>query len=1273
MRRIRAGILSHGAAFIALGILALSSHAQVRTDGSVGRAATLAGPNFQVTQDLGRVVGANLFHSFHTFNVGYGEVATFLASPGIANIISRVTGGNVSQVNGTLRVSAGAGRPALWLMNPAGVVFGPGAALDVPGAFHVTTAAYVKFADGEWHADPSRTSTFSSLAPEAFGFLGDSRASIRIEDNPALRSRGSIDVTAGDVAISHAHLSSASDIRLVAVGSGASEVAVSGPALNAAGRTELTNGGLVSTHAGQAGLGNIGIYTGSLHLDAGRSSERTGVVAESDGMRPGGSIRVHATGNVDILNGAVIETQGNGPGNAGDIRVSARSMTLDGHGVEDTGIVSFASTDGAGASGSVEVSVEGRLHIANGGIIGSDTTGAGSAGAVRVAAGSIFMDGQNSGVFTGISSDARTGSQGDGGSVEVTTEGEIRMLAGSEISSTTYAAGNAGNVRVAAGSLLIDGSRALEYTTGIHSSAYEESTGNAGNVDVVVRGEARVVGTGEISADTYSRGRAGNVTVAAQVLILDGLYLDYYTGISSDAFEGSGSGGNVQVNADRLVVTGGALISADTYTAGNAGNVTVVARDLLVDGGGVPTYTGISSDAVEGTGNAGNVEVRADSLVIRGGGQISSDTFTSGAAGAVTVRAGSLMVTGHDTNGGGGSSISSAAAEGSGSGGRVRVVVDGLLSITEGGNISSGTFTSGNAGEVEVSAGSLFLDGRDADGSSYRFLTGISSQANPDATGNAGRLTLNVTGDATLIGSSSVSTSTFHTGIAGDIVVRVGGNLTMVGLPPFPTGIFSNSYSVDGGLAGNVDLQVQGALVLRSGGVIESDTESRSPAGRVNVAAGSLLIEGGPIFTGISTDARSQSGGDAGDVVVEVARDALITHGGAIASLTRGAGNAGTVTFRANSLRIEGASGERRSEISTSSLGTASGNAGSVEVVIDGALEILNGGAVTSATSSATGRAGSLDIRASRVLIDGRDSGRASEVSARSAQGASGHTGDISIVASGSVSVTNGGRISAANDSTTAASVAQGSRIRISAPSVNVLSGGSITSQSTGNVAASDISIEAPGTLLIDSGSITTSANLGDGGGISVDAGRIVMRDAQITTSVVGSVGNGGDISIVADLLQMETGFVQANTAAASASGGNVLIDVGLIAASGGTVFVGGSTPIAFSPGVFALNVIQAAAPTGVSGAIDITSPVLDTSGALAGLGASPLDTSGLGRNPCRVGAGSSLALVGRGGLPPSARDAFRPDPIEVARNADAITPWRLASSRAPCGRRASL
>ncbi|WP_155897956.1 CHAT domain-containing protein [Allocoleopsis franciscana] len=82
--------------------------------------------------------GANLFHSFSQFGLDQGQIANFLSNPTIQNILTRVTGGSASYINGLIQVTGGSSN--LYIMNPAGIVFGPNASLNVPASFTATTA-----------------------------------------------------------------------------------------------------------------------------------------------------------------------------------------------------------------------------------------------------------------------------------------------------------------------------------------------------------------------------------------------------------------------------------------------------------------------------------------------------------------------------------------------------------------------------------------------------------------------------------------------------------------------------------------------------------------------------------------------------------------------------------------------------------------------------------------------------------------------------------------------------------------------------------------------------------------------------------------------------------------------------------------------------------------------------------------------------------------------------------------------------------------------------
>ena len=292
------------------------------------------------------------------------------------------------------------------------------------------------------------------------------------------------------------------------------------------------------------------------------------------------------------------------------------------------------------------------------------------------------------------------------------------------------------------------------------------------------------------------------------------------------------------------------------------------------------------------------------------------------------------------------------------------------------------------------------------------------------------------------------------------------------------------------------------------------------------------------------------------------------------------------------------------------------------------------------------GRGGEVTIRAGTIDVDGAES----QIGAVATRNSSGQPGSVTVIANGGMTLTNGGSLTIENSGTNAdPSAVSPSKLEVHAANVT-LDGGAIKANSTGNVAAGTIQIDAGERLILNSGGITTSANTGNGGAISVSAGKVVaLNNSHITTSVLGTSGNGGDIQVSADALSLNSGFIQANTAASNASGGLVNIDVKTLVASGSTLFVGGQSAFDFTSGVFGFNVIQAAAPTGVSGAIDITSPVLDLSGSLGRLNAALMDDIALGRNPCQVSAGSSLAVAGRGGLPVAHRGLLRAEAVLAA------------------------
>src|SRR5918998_998399 len=110
--------------------------------------------------------------SLGLFNINTNESATFTGPAAIDNIISRVTGGSQSFIDGPLRSEIQSAN--LWFINPAGVLFGQHASLDIQGSFHVSTADYLKLGDGgRFEATNPENSVLTVAPPEAFGFLGE--------------------------------------------------------------------------------------------------------------------------------------------------------------------------------------------------------------------------------------------------------------------------------------------------------------------------------------------------------------------------------------------------------------------------------------------------------------------------------------------------------------------------------------------------------------------------------------------------------------------------------------------------------------------------------------------------------------------------------------------------------------------------------------------------------------------------------------------------------------------------------------------------------------------------------------------------------------------------------------------------------------------------------------------------------------------------------------------------------------------------------------------
>jgi filamentous hemagglutinin family protein len=181
--------------------------------GSNGTNTVITTPNsnqFDITG--GTRSGTNLFHSFDQFGLHSNQTANFLSSPTIQNILGRVVGGNPSAIHGLIQVSGG--QSNLFLMNPAGIVFGAGARLNVPADFTVTTATGIGFGNSWFNAVGVNNYQLLVGTPNTFAFTNSQPGAIINTGNLSVQ-QGNLTLFGGTV-VSTGQLSAANGEMMVA-------------------------------------------------------------------------------------------------------------------------------------------------------------------------------------------------------------------------------------------------------------------------------------------------------------------------------------------------------------------------------------------------------------------------------------------------------------------------------------------------------------------------------------------------------------------------------------------------------------------------------------------------------------------------------------------------------------------------------------------------------------------------------------------------------------------------------------------------------------------------------------------------------------------------------------------------------------------------------------------------------------------------------------------------------------------------------------------------
>ena len=496
---------------------------------------TLGGENSTVTPDVingvesdridgGAQRGANLFHSFRDFNVSEGRGAYFANPTGIENILSRVTGGNASNILGTLGVL---GEANLFLINPKGIIFGPNARLDVGGSFVGTTADSVVFGDNfEFSAsNPQAPPLLTVNVPLGLQY-GNNAGSIQVQGN------GQGIRTSTNLIDTNEALRVGSDETLALVGG---EVYLEGAALKTAGgRIEL--GSIDSPDLISLTPIDKGWALGYENVQSFRNIQLSQQAAVDASGLGAGDIQVRGK-QIILTNGSQIEASTLAEKSGGSLIVNAsksiemigKSPNIETQNLIGTTVYPSATGDGA----SIQIDTE-LLRIADGGQVNASTFGEGNAGNLFVRAQFIELIGQVasvernflSGLYSVVQPRDKTGAlqplakTGDGGNIQIDAE-QLRVADGAQISAYTIGEGNAGNISIRAQSIELTGetlrSGLSPQASGLSAQVgLPSATGDGGNLQIITE-QLRVADGAIIIVSTFGKGNAGDLISSGSI------------------------------------------------------------------------------------------------------------------------------------------------------------------------------------------------------------------------------------------------------------------------------------------------------------------------------------------------------------------------------------------------------------------------------------------------------------------------------------------------------------------------------------------------------------------------------------------------------------------------------------------------------------------------------------------------------------------------------------------------------------------------------------
>ena len=812
------------------------------------------------TIEGGTQAGPNLFHSFQEFSVPNGSTAHFNNNPDIQNIISRVTGRSISNIEGLIRANGA----NLFFINPNGITFGPNASLQIGGSFVASTASSLRF---------DHSTEFSATNPQAPPLLmistplglqfGSNPKEITYRSTPGLQvpNGKTLALIGGNVSLEGGKLTAPGGrIELSSVGAGLvtlTEIPQQGYTFQYSGvqnfqDIQLSNGSLVDA-SGEGG-GSIQVQGRNINLTGGAQ-----IYSATTNAGKGGTLTVEAAESVNLSgNNTALYTDTSGTGVGGDLTITTKKLTVGsnaaiyttssaGRGgnltvkadesvnLSGNNTALYTDTSGTGVGGDLTIKTR-KLTVDSDALIYSQTTDAGTGGTLTVDdAESVNLSGNDTKLYT------HTSGTGPAGNLTINTR-KLTVDSGASIQTPSSGDGPAGNLVVKASDAVeLIGTKADGSPSGLFGQV---NTGKGGKLTIET-GRLTIRDGARIDASTFGAASGGDVQVTATDVQLVGVAelpqsngTRSSSGISAQAQNATGDAGNVTINTQQLRVEGGAKISTATFKKGNGGNLTITATDSIILSGTSPdakpdpddrNRSGIFVSAEKGaSGKVGNLNINTRHLTVENGAKISADNLGSGQEGSLTldvrqltIQNGGLVRAGSFASGSGGMltvknaesvdvigkriigstpvySTLSAVATASGKAGDLNITTRSLK-VQDGAEVSVSSTGSGSSGNLTITANDLRLD-----------------RGSLTATTNAGegaKISLQDLDLLLMQNGSQISARAFNNANGGNIDIDAAKGV-VVAVPNQNNSIIANAF---GGEGGKIDITTQGIFGIAEG------------------------------------------------------------------------------------------------------------------------------------------------------------------------------------------------------------------------------------------------------------------------------------------------------------------------------------------------------------------------------------------------------------------------------------------------------------------------